>query len=168
MKFRKSEVKDIEAIMEIIKQAQDYLKDENIDQWQNNYPNKDIIKEDIDKGYSYILEDEGRILGTTALSFDGEPTYKLIEDGQWLTNDDYGVIHRIAVDLNLRGRGIGGDILDEVQKISRDRGIFSLKIDTHRKNKSMIKFLEKNGFKYCGIIYLKDGNERVAFEKLME
>ena len=41
----------------------------------------------------------------------------------------------------------------------------NLKIDTHRDNYPMQKSLKKNGFEYCGIIYLADGNERLAFQK---
>ena len=39
-------------------------------------------------------------------------------------------------------------------------------MDTHEDNISMQRLLEKNNFKYCGIIYLEDGNKRIAFEKL--
>ena len=43
----------------------------------------------------------------------------------------------------------------------------SIKVDTHKDNISMQKLLRKNDFKYCGIIYLEDGSERIAFEKLI-
>lgn len=39
MKFRKAAEKDINAIMNIINQAQNYFKEQGIDQWQNGYPN---------------------------------------------------------------------------------------------------------------------------------
>ncbi len=41
----------------------------------------------------------------------------------------------------------------------------NLKIDTHRDNKIMQHLLEKNGFKYCGIINTDDGTERMAYQK---
>ena len=47
MIFRKSDFKDIPEIMRIISSAQKYLKEKGIDQWQNNYPNSETIKEDI-------------------------------------------------------------------------------------------------------------------------
>jgi hypothetical protein len=31
----------------------------------------------------------------------------------------------------------------------------------------MRRMLEKNGFVYCGIIYLESGDERVAYEKIV-
>jgi hypothetical protein len=55
MKFRKAVESDIDNIMCIIKQAQDYFKSQKIDQWQNNYPNYEIIKNDIKNNNGYVL-----------------------------------------------------------------------------------------------------------------
>ena len=167
MEFRRSKKEDIEEIITIIKMAQNYLKEEGIDQWQKGYPNESVIEKDIEDGYSYVLTDEGSVVGTTYLSFDGEETYKTVYEGQWLSDGDYGVIHRIAVDRELKRKGLSSRIIKEVEAICKEKGIKNIKIDTHRKNIVMQKFLKKNGFKYCGIIYLISGDERLAFEKLL-
>lgn len=167
MEFRKSKKQDIEKIISVIKKAQDYLKEQGIDQWQNGYPNKEIIEKDIDDESSYILIDGEKVIGTTVLSFDGEETYNSIYEGEWLTNGDYAVIHRIAVDRDLKRRGLGSKVLKEAEKECENKKVKSIKIDTHRKNKAMQGLLNKNGFKYCGVIYLNDGNERIAFEKVL-
>lgn len=91
MKFRKSTELDIENIMKIIYQAQNYFKDNGIDQWQNNYPNYETIKNDIKNGYAYVLEENDQIIGTVAVSFDGEKSYDTIYEGQWLSNNKYAV-----------------------------------------------------------------------------
>ena len=41
----------------------------------------------------------------------------------------------------------------------------NLKIDTHENNVVMQNLLKKNGFTYCGRIYVDDGGERLAFQK---
>ena len=71
MEILKAKISDIDEIMDIIKVAQEDFKNKGIDQWQNNYPNADIIKEDIENNNSYVLKEEGKIIGTTALFFDG-------------------------------------------------------------------------------------------------
>ena len=43
-----------------------------------------------------------------------------------------------------------------------------LRIDTHRDNIPMQKLLEKNGFVQCGIIHLSNGDERIAYEKVVK
>ena len=40
-----------------------------------------------------------------------------------------------------------------------------LRIDTHRDNRIMQHLIRKHGFTYCGIIWLQDGTERLAYER---
>lgn len=168
MKFRKTRKEDIPGIMRIIRQAQEYMKVQGIDQWQDGYPQEAVFENDIAHGYSYVMEEDGKIIGTMAVIFDGEPTYDKIYNGAWKTSDEpYAAIHRVAVDAQLKGRGIAGAMISEVENLCRVRDVHSMKNDTHRDNQSMQRMLAKNGFAYCGIIYLEDGAERIGFEKLI-
>ncbi len=163
MEFRKSVKSDIPKIMSIIKQAQAYFKEQNIDQWQNGYPNEEVINNDIKNGESYVMINNDEILATTVISFDEELAYKNIIDGKWLTNGYYGVIHRVAVDNSYKGLGLSHKIIKYAEGICLEKGVHSIKIDTHEENIPMQSLLKKNGFEYCGIIYLEDGGKRVAF-----
>lgn len=167
MKFRKSVETDINDIMKIINQAQDYFKEQGIDQWQNNYPNTDTIKSDVLKESSYVLLKDNSIVATTAIFFDKEKTYEKIYDGEWISDNDYATIHRIAVDNNHKGIGISSQIIKAVEDLCLENNIQSIKVDTHEDNLSMQSLLKKNKFKLCGIIYVEDGSKRVAFEKVL-
>lgn len=166
MEFRKTIKKDVNNVMKIIKQAQDYFKSQGVDQWQNGYPNEKTIENDIKNDESYVLEKDGEIVATTMLTFNGEPTYASIQ-GKWLSNDKYATIHRVAVDNTHKGKGLSSQIIKYVEKNCLDKGIHSIKVDTHEDNTSMQRLLEKNDFKYCGVIYLEDDSKRIAFEKLL-
>jgi RimJ/RimL family protein N-acetyltransferase len=169
MEFKQAEMKDIPQIMEIIQAAQKYLKQNGIDQWQNNYPNPDSLKEDIKNNNSYLIKDGDKIAATAAIIFADDPTYSYIEDGQWLSSGpgNYGVIHRAAVAEAYKGRGIVSEIFAQTYKMAAADGITSIRIDTHPKNKAMQRAIEKEGFKYCGIIYTEDNSKRYAYEKLI-
>ena len=167
MEFRKSIKTDLLHIMKIIQQAQAYFKEQNIDQWQNNYPNEEVILSDMEKGNSYVMMKDGHIVGTTVISFEKEKTYDQIYEGKWLTNDDSGVIHRVAVDNSYKGLGLSHEIIKYTEKLCIEKGVHSIKVDTHKENIPMQKLLRKNGFEYCGIIYLENGAERLAFEKII-
>lgn len=166
MEFRKTIKSDVNNVMKIIKQAQDYFKSQGVDQWQNGYPNEETIENDIKNDESYVLEKDGEIVATTMLTFNGEPTYDSIQ-GKWLSNDKYATIHRVAVDNTHKGNGLSSQIIKYVEKNCLDKGIHSIKVDTHEDNTSMQRLLEKNDFKYCGVIYLEDDSKRIAFEKLL-
>ena len=167
MEFRKANKPDINRIMEIIGQAQAYFRGQGINQWQNNYPNPQVILNDINHDYSYVLTNDGRIIGTCAVSFDGEKTYNKIYNGRWLTDNPYAVVHRIAVDNEFKGSGVASETLRNIEKMCLDRGVYSIRVDTHEDNKSMQRLLEKNNYVYCGIIYLEDKSPRLAYEKVL-
>lgn len=166
MNFRRSNKNDINKIMEMIEEAKEYFKSNNIDQWQDGYPNYQVILDDINKGYSFVFIENDNIVASVAVSFEGENTYDKIYEGQWLSIQSYCVIHRLVVDSRLKGNGISSKIIKKIEEICLENNIHSIKIDTHRENLSMQKLLKKNNFSYCGIIYLEGKAPRVAFEKL--
>lgn len=167
MNIKKSTIHDLNSILTIIKQAQYYFKQHGIDQWQNNYPNEDTIKSDIDSEISYILLINHKVMATAVISFEIEPSYQTIYNGNWLSNDSYAVIHRIAVDQSMKGQNIASEFLNYANHLCVKNKINSIRIDTHENNLSMQKLLLKNQFHYCGDIFLEDKSKRIAFEKLV-
>ncbi len=169
MLIRKTEITDLDVVMPIFDEARATIAALGIDQWQNGYPSEEVIKADIEKEQSRVAELDGEICATFALIFDGEPTYDKIYDGEWLTgkSESYIAIHRVAISVAMRGRGIAGEIIDYAVDAARSLGRRSIRIDTHRGNIVMRKMLEKQGFSYCGVIYIADDAERVAYERVL-
>ena len=91
------------------------------------------------------------------MSFRAEPTYDYIE-GAWLTDEPYGVIHRIASYPDVHG------VFSAIIDFAAAR-YPHLRIDTHRDNRIMQHVITAAGFTYCGIIWLPDGTERLAYER---
>jgi len=163
--IRKSREADLDRLMEIIEEARGTIAALGIEQWQNGYPSREIMEADVAEGASYLVTDGDGICGTFALFPGEEPTYRKIYRGSWLTQGDYVAIHRVAIAVKNRGRGIAEKIMEFSAEYAKKQGTKSLRIDTHPGNVVMRRMLEKNGFSYCGIIHLKNGNERVAYEK---
>ena len=170
MLIRKTVKEDLLNVMPIFEEARRTIAALGIDQWQNGYPSEAVILVDVEKEQSYVCEKEGTICGTFAIIDDGEPTYDKIFGGNWLTGDgrgDYIAIHRVAISVSCRGSGLSGEIISYAADFAKTLGRKSLRIDTHRGNTVMRRMLEKNGFFYCGVIYLANGDERVAYEKII-
>ena len=170
MLIRKTTRSDIASLMPIFDEARRTISALGIDQWQNGYPSENVISADVEKNQSYLCETEGRACGTFAMLTDGEPTYDKIYEGHWLTGDDssdYIAIHRVAISVSSRGSGLSGKIIGYAADFAKEKSRKSLRIDTHRGNAVMRRMLEKNGFVFCGVIYLENGDERVAYEKII-
>ena len=166
MQIRKAIPADADSIMHIFRQAQARLHTQGVNQWQNGYPNPEIVDRDIASGNGLICIMNSLICAAFVLSFDYEDTYDNIFKGQWLSTGQYGVIHRMAIGDAFKGQGLGTVMISHAEQICLSRGTHSIKVDTHRDNILMQSLLGKNQFCRCGIIYLEDGQERLAFEKL--
>ena len=157
MLIRPATLYDLPKLMPIYERAREYMaQNGNKNQWTGGYPQESVLREDINKNRLFVLEN-GEYIDAVFVFFIGEdPTYLYIE-GAWKNNEEYGVIHRIA--SSGRVKGVFGTCLDFCKK-----QIPHIRIDTHNDNIIMQNTLEKYGFEKCGIIYLENGAERLAYE----
>lgn len=159
MVIRTTLLSDIDPVMEIYRGARKFMKDNgNPDQWINGYPDRELVREDILDGSSYVCIDHNQIVGVFRFTLGEDPTYRKIYDGEWLNEEAYGVVHRIASASHKKG--VGSFCLDWCFDQCKN-----IRIDTHHDNYIMQNLLIKLGFKRCGIIHLEDGAERIAFQK---
>ena len=164
--FRKAAYEDVDAIMEVVHDAQQSLGSRGIDQWQNGYPNREAILSDINKGVGVALVQNETVTAYAAIIVNGEPEYKNLVGGSWLSNDDYIVVHRICVRSDFVRKGLASAVMQYAIDFAKAKGIYSFKIDTHADNQYMLNLLKKFGFTYCGEIHYEHG-DRVAFEKII-
>jgi len=158
--IRHASMADVPIILNLRDQAREIMRSYgNTFQWPDGYPPKEKFVHDIEQGCSYVMtDDNGLIVGTFAFIPGPDVTYKVIYDGQWLNDEPYHVIHRIASTPDSHG------ILDAVLDYCEAHA-HSIRIDTHEANIIMRKGLEKRGYQYCGIIHLLNGDERLAYQK---
>ena len=169
--FRQAQSCETDRIMQIIRQAQARMHAAGSRQWQDGYPAPGHISADIGRNRGYVLCKPGvegplSVIAYGAVVFDGEPAYDAI-DGQWLTDEPYVLVHRIAVADGERGRGVAAEFMRRTEALARGRGVGSFRVDTNFDNRYMLRMLERLRFAYCGKIIYESG-ERLAFEKPLE
>lgn len=165
IKLRKAEIEDKNSIWKILQQAIERRRQDGSAQWQNGYPNEETVESDIAKGFGYVLTIDNEIAVYTALILNDEPAYSTIE-GAWLSNGEFVVVHRVAVDEKFAGQGLVKKLFDHIEDFTRSNGIQSVKVDTNYDNIAMLKILESKGYSYCGEVFLS-GGMRKAFEKII-
>lgn len=150
---------DLPRIMEIYDIAKAYMRaNGNPNQWNGAYPDPETLRTDIEKQRLYVYKKDGRIHGVFMLLLEEEPTYAYIEDGSWREETPYGTIHRLAGGGEVRG------LFAKCVAFCESK-VKYLRADTHFDNHTMQHLLEKNGFERRGIIYLKNGDPRIAYQK---
>ena len=160
MIIRKAEHAELDEIMKIFDIARQYRREKgNMNQWINGYPSRELITEDIEKGQLFVClgGSDDKIHGVFAFILGDDPTYNIIEGGEWLNNEPYGTIHRMASDSTIRG------LLEKSMPFCL--GLTdNVRIDTHADNQPMLDAVRRYGFRHCGVIYVADGSPREAFQ----
>jgi len=160
MEIRKSTPEDINEIMDCINTARQLMRESgNTVQWTNGYPSKELMLESVEKGYNFLIINDDEVVATFDFIIGDDSNYSLIENGAWLNDEKYGVIHRLA--SNGKAKGVAQFCFE---------WCFSqfpnIRIDTHETNVAMQKVLERLGYQKCGIIYVADGTPRLAYQKI--
>ena len=165
--LRKAKSTELDEIMLIIEDGREFLRQQGINQWQHGSPSKETIEQDIKEQTSYVYEIDRNIVATAMLTnydrdYENYPTL-------WSKCDNYLVIHRVATLKNIRNQGIGRQFLSAIVEFVKKENIDYIRIDTHKDNKIMRKFLSDFGFVELGEIKLtmknnSDDKERIAYE----
>ena len=99
--FRPAKYSEVSQIWQILKDAIKRRKKDGSNQWQDGYPNMEVVKSDIEKKIGFVLTLNDTIIGYTAVIINDEPDYINIE-GRWLSDQDFVVYHRVAISEELR------------------------------------------------------------------
>lgn len=151
---------DEPAVLDIYDSARAHMRAEgNMRQWTGGYPNAASLERDMAAGRAYVMEDDGLVFAAFCLLRTPEPTYNKLYEGSWLSPGPYVTLHRVASDGSHRG------VMARAVAFAAE-ACPHVRVDTHRDNRSMQRALTACGFNYRGIIYLADGAERLAFERL--
>jgi hypothetical protein len=159
LKIRPALIEDFDIVMDIYSEARLFMHETgNINQWIDGYPSGELIFNDIMKANSYVcINPDNEIVGVFCFILGDDITYATIYDGQWLNDEPYGVIHRLAG--KRKGRGVAASCLQWCFE-----QCCNIRVDTHRDNIVMQDILRKYGFIQCGIIYVGNGTARIAFQ----
>ena len=162
LKIRKAAPQEIEKGLDLLRQAALWLKDNNIDYWQNwiDPPAEHVewVKEGFDNHeFHFVENDADEIIGMYRLQFEDEMFW-----GK--RNDKTGYIHSFTTDRTLKGNGIGYTILHLIEQSLLDKGIYRLRLDCGQDNERLCKYYEDFDFVSKGTVTV--GNEKLQlYEK---
>jgi GNAT superfamily N-acetyltransferase len=163
--FRQAIPSEIPQIWAILQQAIARRKADSSDQWQDGYPNPDVIQNDIDKNAGFVLTEGDIIIGYSAVLINDEPAYENIK-GNWLSKGDFVVFHRVAISEKHLGKGLAKKLMNFIEDFAISNNIYSVKADTNFDNFAMIAIFEKLDYSYCGEVHFR-GSARKAYEKVI-
>ncbi|MFV0556702.1 MAG: GNAT family N-acetyltransferase [Lactovum sp.] len=161
--LRRARLSDLECCLEIINDARAALATSGTGQWQGLYPARENLEEFIKNEVAYVFFIDDEIVAFSALIQGEDKAYTEIKEGSWSNESlDYLAIHCLAILEKYRGQGLMTAMFSNIFSLCLEKGIRDIRIDTHPQNQAMLSVIKREGFVYCGKVWI-DG-ERVAFQ----
>ena len=146
--LEKAAQSDRDEIVAIVGCAVEHLNQSGIPQWDEVYPHKNDVDEDIQKGQLYVARTEGQIAGIITLNQECDPEY---QNGAWdYQGPDFMVVHRLIVSPAVQGQGIGTKMMRLAEAMLRESGIKSVRLDAFSENPYSLRLYEKLGYHTVG------------------
>jgi len=165
-KIRNAQMNEWEEIMKLVAKCVLVMQAGGSDQWDESYPNKGIIKEDIERGTLYVCVEESGIAGIIVLDENQAEEYSGIP---WTENKGPQlVMHRLAVHPEVQGKGIARQLVAFAEGYAVRQGYASIRLDTYAKNVKALELYSRLGYERRGEV-LFPGRTAVfpVFEKVL-
>lgn len=155
LKERKTNINDLEKIMDIYRRAIKTMNEKGINQWDNLYPSEEIIQKDIKKGQMFVALLDKRVVSVFVLNQECDEEYG---NGDWkFEKSKFCIVHRLCVDPEIQGRGIGMKTMLLIEKLLRQKGAQSIRLDAFSLNPNAIRMYEGLEYKRVGTANWRKG-----------
>lgn len=165
--IKKASEPDLSQLLSIVKSCGQNLIEQGIFQWNEKYPSKEVLLEDIALQQIWKLEVEISIVGLIVLTEIEDVEYQQVK---WLTKNQHHLyIHRLAVHPKFQGKGYAQKLMDFAEKYAKEKGYNSIRLDTFSQNKRNQMFYEQRNYIKLESIYFPNQSEFpfYCYEKIM-
>jgi ribosomal protein S18 acetylase RimI-like enzyme len=164
MNITKASLPDIPEIMSLIRAAVQKMIAGGLYQWDDSYPNIDIITEDINAGSLFKISDKERIAGVVVLN---QQYFLQYNDLAW--EDEGGkflIVHRLCVHPDYQGKGYSQRLMRFAEEHAKKSGCSSVRLDTYTSNQRALALYDSLNYRRVGIVTFDRGLFQV-FEKVL-
>ena len=143
--IRQAEKEDVEKVMELLVNAAGWLHTKGLKQWgyylTDLNGNKEEILASIENKSTYIVEHDGGVIAT--LTLESVPNDWDVDIWGEEAGDDVVYLHRLAVQRDFAGKGIGASLLDWAETVTRTSGKKSIRFDCTADNEGLNRYYQK-------------------------
>ena len=167
MMIREATSNDLNRIVEITNACGKHMISQNIFQWNEEYPNLEVFKKDLENQSLYVIELESKIVGCVCISEKMDAVYKEVK---WLTPDSNNMyVHRLAIDPKFQGKGLAIKLMSYAEDLAKTKDFKSMRLDTFSKNPKNNKFYNLQGYKKLGKIFYRSQSDMPfhCYEKII-
>lgn len=147
MIIRQAEQSDLEHIVRWRQEAAQWLSDLGSDQWSDVGLSDESflarVQKSIRDGETWMANYGNRPVGTIAID-------EWTDDGLWTPAEvsDAMFVHRMIIDRDFAGQGIGAALLNQAEQIAASKGKEWIRLDAWTSNMELHRYYESRNFQH--------------------
>jgi len=154
-RIRPAHIEELDILYGIVKNATRHMDGQGIPQWDDIYPSKVILKDDIEKQQMHVIEVEGRVAGLIVMNEDQSPEYA---NAAWCYFGRLLVVHRLAIDPTYQRRSLATCLMDFAEDAAASRGYHAIRLDAFTQNPGALALYERRGYRKAGTVRFRKGD----------
>lgn len=163
--YQKGRAEELDEIVSLFQAAIKTMEENGIPQWDEIYPSREDLQEDIRQGTLYTGRENGTIAVVFVLNTQCDEQY---EQAEWRDKQEpYLVLHRFCVHPAFQNRGVGRLAAHQIEEQVKEQGIYSLRLDAFSENPFALKLYRSLGYRETGTAVFRKG-KFYLFEKNLD
>ena len=162
--FRIAIQQDLPEVCQLFLDAIKHMNSQNIPQWDEIYPNRQTLFDDIQKQQMYLLTENDTVVSVVVLNAEQDAEY---QTGNWRhAGGKFAVIHRLCVKASNQNKGLGRRTMLIAEHELLRQGYDSVRLDAFSLNPFSQKLYESIGYQKTGEVTFRKG-QFYLYEKLL-
>ena len=158
--MRPAQTADMQAVYAVFRDAIEDMNARGIPQWDELYPTRAILDDDLAKGQLFVGEAETGVVGAVVLNEVCDPMYA---NGQWEGKGSYVIVHRLCISPAAQGVGVGRGLMSAVEAWAKAHGYTEIRLDAFSLNPQALHMYD-----WLGYVKRGEANWRKGAFYLME
>lgn len=152
--IRPATISDLLQALEVLEAVKNHMIKQDLDQWDEHYPNQETLTTDLNNQQAYIYLEHGKILAYMVLNEEYDTEY---DDLVWYTKTPFLVIHRLFVHPIAQGKGISSQMILFAEKYAKEHQYHSIRFDAYSLNDTANAVYLKKGYSHVGTVTFRKG-----------
>ena len=155
MTFERAVPSDLPEVLRLFQAATKHMDEQGIPQWDEVYPNREVLSEDISRGELTVGRIGGKIACVFVLSARHDDEYA---QGRWRYPESrFCVLHRLCVHPDFQHRRIAARAMDFIEDALRESGFETIRLDAFSQNPYALRLYESRGYEKIGEVRFRKG-----------
>jgi ribosomal protein S18 acetylase RimI-like enzyme len=156
----------LDSTLQAIQACNSKLRSLGIDQWDDEYPSKEIVAAAISSQTLYLIGKEGSIFGGVGLDTEQPVEYRSCS---WRFSMPALVVHHLFIHPAHWRNGLASSLMDFAESHAKNLSVSSIRLDAYTGNEAALSLYRTRGYSYAGEVTFRGrGLVFFCFEKQVE